>query len=226
MSKLFFILLFLITFSCFSQQRIGLEFFSRFDGLSVGTHYQKVIYSKFIVGAGLVWVTKRRGEIFQDKSETPIYTAIRSVDPSFDRSGEKYVVQGSRTTSKALMITLNTGFFHEFGAIHGVRINLNARIGISNNTGTYLYSGMINDSIIPIKHIKNHLVTGISPEIYHTLRQRQKLTFYYGVRFPVWFSLDKRNFNPAFRKEGFYGLEMELAIGVTYFIGKKKVEDD
>ncbi len=222
MSKLLFIVSLSFSFFGFSQQRVGLELFSHFDDLSVGTHYQKVIKSKFILGAGLIWINKRRGEAFQYEPGETLYTAIRSVPTSFDRYGEKYVVQTSRTASKAFMLTLNTGFFHEFGAVHGIRMNLNGRIGLANNKGTYSYSGVINDSIIPIKYTRNHLVTAVCPEIYHTLRQRQKLTFYYGVRFPIYFSLDKQNFDPIFRKEGFYGLEMELAIGITYFVGKNK----
>lgn len=223
MSKLLFIVLFLSSFSGFSQQRIGLELFSHFDDLSIGTHYQKVVYSKFIVGTGLIWINSRRGQNFQDESEkNAIYTAVRNIPVSFDRNGEKYLVRSYRTVSKALMLTINTGFFHEFGPVHGIRANLNARIGVANNRGTYTYVGMINDTVIPVRQIKNHLVTAVSPEIYHTLRQRQKLTFYYGLRFPVYFSLDKRNFNPISGTEGFYGLEMELVIGITYFVGKNK----
>lgn len=222
MKKLLFITFILTALSGFSQQRIGLEIFSHFDDLSLGTHFQKVIKSKFIVGGGLIWINKRRGEAFQYETGEALYTAVRSVPASVERYGEKYIVQTSRTTSKALMLTLNTGFFHEFGTVHGIRVNLNGRIGIAGNQGTYSYTGTISDSIVPIRYRKNHLVTGVCPEIYHTLRQRQKLTFYYGVRFPVYFSLDKKNFDPVFRKEGFYGLEMELAIGITYFVGKNK----
>ncbi|MNE28339.1 hypothetical protein D3C80_1217770 [compost metagenome] len=123
------------------------------------------------------------------------------------------------------MLTLNTGYFREFGSVHGVRVNLNGRVGGAQNSGSYAYKGMINDTIIPVHHQKNHLVAAISPEIYHTLRQRSKLTFYYGLRFPIYFSIDKRNFNPMFRKDGFYGLEMEIALGITYFIGKNKSPD-
>lgn len=222
MNKLLIILFLLFSNFCFSQQRIGLELFSHLDHLSLGTHYQKVIYSKFLVGTGLVWMKNRRGEAFQDKSPNGIHTAITETPESFDRNNEKYVVQGYRTVSKALMITLNTGFFHEFGSLHGIRANLNGRIGVAQNSGTYTYLGMINDTVIPVHHQKNHLVATISPEIYHTLRQKSKLTFYYGLRFPVYFSLDKKNFNPVFRKDGFYGLEMEVAVGITYFLGKIK----
>lgn len=225
MIRLPFILLLLSSFSCFSQQRIGLELFSHFDDLSVGTHYQKVVKSKFILGAGLIWINKRRGEAFQTEPGAALYTAVRSVPTSFDRYGEKYVVQTSRTVSKALMLTLNTGFFHEFDAVHGIRVNLNGRFGLAGNKGTYSYAGTLNDSIVPVGYSKNHLVTAVCPEIYHTLRQRQKLTFYYGVRFPIYFSLDKKNFDPVSRKEGFYGLEVELAIGITYFVGKNKREE-
>ncbi|MNU54891.1 hypothetical protein D3C71_439550 [compost metagenome] len=219
--------IFFLTFSIsgFSQQRVGLELFSHLDHLSIGTHYQKVIYSKFLVGAGLVWMKNRRGEAFQDKSPNGIHTAIIDIPESFDRNNEKYVVQGYRTISKALMLTLNTGYFHEFGSVHGIRVNLNGRIGVSQNSGTYTYLGMINDTVIPVHYQKNHLVTAISPEIYHTLRQRSKLTFYYGLRFPIYFSMDKKNFHPMFRKDGFYGPEMEVVVGITYFLGKTKESD-
>lgn len=221
MTKQLLIVFFLSTFSGFSQQRVGLEVFSHFEDLSIGTHFQKVVRSKFILGGGLIWINRRLGEAFSDETSAPLTTAIRNIPASFDRNGEKYVIEAYRTKSKALMITLNTGFFHEFGTIHGMRVNINGRIGVAENIGTYHYSGQINDTIIPVKYNRNHLVTAISPEIYHTLRQRQKLTFYYGLRFPIYFSLDKRNFDPAFRKDGFYGLEPEIAIGITYFVGKK-----
>jgi len=222
MSRLLFIVLLLFPISGFSQQRVGLEIFSHFDDLSLGTHFQKVVRSKFIIGGGFIWINKRRGEVFQYEPGETLHTAVRSVPTSFDRYGEKYIVQTSRTVSRSLMLTLNTGFFHEFGTVYGIRLNLNGRIGLANNKGTYSYTGTLNDSIVPIRYSKNHLVTGISPEIYHTLRQKQKLTFYYGLRFPVYFSLNKKNFDPVSRKEGFYGLEMEVAVGITYFVGKNK----
>jgi hypothetical protein len=222
MTKLLLIAFVLSAFSGFSQQRVGLEVFSHFDDLSLGTHFQKVIKPKFIVGGGFVWINRRLGEAFSEEKSAPLTTAIRNIPVSFDRNGEKYVVQGYRTKSKAFILTLNTGFFHELGTVHGIRVNVNGRIGVAENTGTYHYSGQINDTIIPIKYNRNHLVTAVCPEIYHTLRQRQKLTFYYGLRFPVYFSLDKRNFDPVFRKDGFYGLEPEIAIGITYFVGKNK----
>ncbi len=225
MNKLPVIFFLAFSISGFSQQRVGLELFSHFDHLSVGIHYQKVIYSKFLIGTGIVWMKNRRGEAFQDESSNGIHTALVKISESFDRNDEKYVVQGYRTVSKALMLTLNTGYFREFGSVHGVRVNLNGRVGGAQNSGSYAYKGMINDTIIPVHHQKNHLVAAISPEIYHTLRQRSKLTFYYGLRFPIYFSIDKRNFNPMFRKDGFYGLEMEIALGITYFIGKNKSPD-
>ncbi|MNJ84991.1 hypothetical protein D3C87_24550 [compost metagenome] len=225
MNKLPVIFFLAFSTSGFSQQRVGLELFSHFDHLSVGIHYQKVIYSKFLIGTGIVWMKNRRGEAFQDESSNGIHTALVKIPESFDRNDEKYVVQGYRTVSKALMLTLNTGYFREFGSVHGVRVNLNGRVGGAQNSGSYAYKGMINDTIIPVHHQKNHLVAAISPEIYHTLRQRSKLTFYYGLRFPIYFSIDKRNFNPMFRKDGFYGLEMEIALGITYFIGKNKSPD-
>jgi hypothetical protein len=222
MNKLLFIVLLLVSFSGLSQQRIGLELFSHLDDLSIGTHFQKVVKSKFILGGGLIWVTNRRGEAIEYEPGQVLHTGIRSVPVSFVRNNETYVVQTSRTASKALMLTLNTGFFHEFGALHGIRVNLNGRIGFARTKGTYSYYGQINDTVIPVRYSKNHLVAGVVPEIYHTLRQRKKLTFYYGLRFPFYFSLDKRNFNPIHRKEGFYGLEMEAVIGITYFVGKNK----
>ncbi|WP_294670003.1 hypothetical protein [uncultured Fluviicola sp.] len=221
MSKLPFIVSVFFSFLGFSQQRVGLELFSHLDDLSLGAHFQKVVKTKFILGGGFVWINRRLGEAFSEEQSSSLSTAIRSVPVSFDRNGEKYVVQGYRTKSKAFMLTLNTGFFHEFGTVHGIRVNLNGRIGVAENKGTYHYSGQINDTIVPVKYTRNHLVTAVSPEIYHTLRQRQKLTFYYGLRFPVYFSLDKRYFDPVYRKDGFYGFEPEIAIGITYFVGKK-----
>lgn len=225
MNKLPVIFFLLLSIPCFSQQRIGLELFSHLDHISLGTHYQKVIRSNFIVGGGLIWMKNRRGEAFQDRSSQGIHTAIVNVPESFDRNNEKYVVQGYRTVSKALMLTLNTGYFLEFGSVHGMRVNLNGRVGVAQSFGTYTYLGMINDTVIPVHYQRNHLVTAISPEIYHTLRQRSKLTFYYGLRFPFYFSLNKKNFYPVFRKDGFYGLEIEVAFGITYFLGKTKKDD-
>lgn len=221
MSKLLFIVSVFFSFLGFSQQRVGLELFSHLDDLSLGTHFQKVVKAKFILGGGFVWINRRLGEAFSEEQSSSISAAIRNIPVSFDRNGEKYVVQGYRTKSKAFMLTLNTGFFHEFGTVHGIRVNLNGRIGVAENKGTYHYSGQINDTIVSVKYTRNHLVTAVSPEIYHTLRQRQKLTFYYGLRFPVYFSLDKQHFDPVYRKDGFYGFEPEIAIGITYFVGKK-----
>jgi hypothetical protein len=221
MGKRLFIVSVFFSFLGFSQQRVGLELFSHLDDLSLGIHFQKVVKTKFILGGGCIWINRRLGEFFFDESSPPFTTAIRNIPASFDRNGEKYVVQGYRTTSKAMMLTLNTGFFHEFDIVHGIRVNVNARIGLAENTGTYQYLGLVNDTIIPLRYTRKHLVTAISPEIYHTLRQRKKLTFYYGLRFPVYFSLDKRHFDPVYRKDGFYGFEPEIAIGITYFVGKK-----
>jgi len=60
----------------------------------------------------------------------------------------------------------------------------------------------------------------VSPELYHTIRIGGRSTFYYGVRLPYYFSLHIDNFDPQVDKDLFYGLEPELAVGVTWQIGK------
>ncbi len=221
-----FIFLFFLAFSTslFSQQRIGIEIGTRFENLNFTVHYQKVYKEKFIWSAGIF--VGSYGSTYVEYKTSILYIGNRvdspydNVDHDFQDTSGNYHLITYDNTGRSIGVQLGLGYFHVFSVVHGIRFNLNAKIGYSGVETSAWYHSIINYGNVRMIKYNTHLTSCVSPELYHTIRIGGRSTFYYGVRLPYYFSLDKANFNPQVDKDLFYGLEPELASGVTWQIGK------
>jgi len=218
------VLLISFAFTTFSQQRIGFELGTRMTNLNFTFHYQKVFKTHFIWSGGVFGGTY--GQSFIDNDTSLIYTGARvhspysNVNADYSDTTGTYHLISYDANSRAIGIQLGLGYFHEFGVVHGIRFNANFKVGYASvETGSF-YRSLSNYTTIRRWQWNNHMIAAFSPELYHTIRIGGRTTFYYGIRLPYFFSIDRLNFDPKLDKDVFYNLEPDLCIGLTYQVGK------
>lgn len=220
-SNLFFCLLF-ISFIGNSQQRISLEFSSQIYNLSVGFNYQKVVRNHFLIGGGIFIGGKMYG--FTPLNLTEDQRLNRSPFVEFNQvrieDTASFELIDYSVDSRSVFITLNSGYFHNFGVVHGIRINSNLKLGYANANVLLGYRNILNGDHVLRHAVKRFVITAFSPEIYHTIRQSSKFTFYYGVKFPIYFHLDQLKYNPQFKSDVYNLCKPELVAGISYAFGR------
>ena len=209
----------------FGQQRIGFDLATKGNTLSATLTYNKVIKEKFLLSTGMFIGNFGSGfmdlNIQQFQSGQRYYTPISDFNANhLDTAGNSYRMFDYASFGSGTGIQLGLGFFHEFGDRHGVRFNLNNRIGWMNTRySIFYYSEELGKGVHLMKY-RSHFVGAISPEISHTIRLNGRVTLFYGFKFPYYYSIDKGKFNPRYTKDLFNEWEPELCIGLTYVIGK------
>lgn len=215
----------LLAFLSYGQQRIGFDFATKGTTLSATATYNKVIKQNFLLSAGMF--IGNFGSGFMDLTVNQFQNGQRLVSPisdfnlhETDEVGNSYTVFDYASKGSGYGIQMGLGYFHEFKSIHGIRFNLNNRIGwMSSRFTIFYYSEELEKGVHLIKY-RSHFIGAISPELSHTMRLTGRITFFYGFKFPFYYSLDKGKFNPSYSSDLFYRLEPELCIGLTYVIGK------
>jgi len=225
MRKIISICFLFLSFNMFAQQRIGIDLNTRGLNLNTSIHYQKVFKHNFLYSIGIFGGNFGESGINLTKEQFDagqrVYSPFDKLNqPFIDTINNSYTLMDYGTKGKGYGLQLGIGYFYEFSIIHGIRFNLNNRIAYMKNTqSTLYYSFTVNNGHTQIDHT-NHFVGAISPEIYHTIRLSGKTTFYYGFKFPYFYSIDKGKFNPKYTKDLFNAWEPELSIGLTYVVGK------
>lgn len=225
MMKKILIIITLIPLICFGQKRLGGDLSTKGNNLNVTLTYNHVFKSNFLLSAGLfggnygysgVDLTEAQYNLGR-RLATPFNTLNQ---PITDTSGNQYELFDYGTKGNGVGIQVGLGYFHEFTEIHGIRFNLNTRVGWMISNLSLAYYNQSIDERISLFSQQVHLSGAISPELSHTMRLTGKITFYYGLKFPYYFSLDRAKFNPINPKDLFYFWEPELSAGITYVIGK------
>jgi hypothetical protein len=215
----------LLAFFSYGQQRIGFDLGTKGNTLSATATYNKVLKKNFLLSAGIF--IGNYGLAFMDLNVQQFETGQRVYTPfsdfnsnHIDSSGISYTLfdYGSRGSGSG--VQFGFGFFHEFGVMHGIRFNLNNRIGWMNSRFNIFYYNEELEKGVHLMKYRSHFIGAITPEISHTMRMTGRITFFYGFKFPFYYSLDKGKFNPRYSSDLFYRLEPELCIGLTYVIGK------
>ncbi len=210
---------FIASFS-FSQQRMSAELSSRFEDLSLGLQFQKVVKPNVLLGAGFLVNGRYFGGGVND---------IDARDFPFSEIERKKVVNGveyeiygySSSSSKAFSAVLMSGYFHEFSIIHGLRLNLNFRCGLIQNEVFMLYKEVGNTGFLPKTNTIWHSYQAVSPEVYHTIRWTERWTIYYGVRLPVFLNFGK-DYHPKFKEDIYKRSVLEVALGLSFSLEKKE----
>lgn len=225
MKNHYFVLLLLFSnLTCFSQQRIGFELSSRVQDLSCGITFQKAMKKHFLLGTGLVINGTALGyKDFNEGEET--HNPYAFLPTTVLRDSSEYLIHSYDAKSGlAAGLQLMTGFFHEFNSYHGLRFNLNYRFSFVRTAVSGYYYSASNGGYAYERRNGWHSVQALSPEIYHTLRQSNKWTLYYGVRLPIYMSIFEKSYSPAYKSDMYTGVKLEVAVGLTRHIGKSGPE--
>lgn len=208
--------------SSISQQRIGFDLSTRMKDVNASITYHRVVYKNFILSGGFHF--GNYGKNFMDRflAEVPFET-LESPYPgrpnTIVESNETYKLHFYANKNHVLGLSIGIGAFKEFSVKHGLRFNLNSKFLFVY--GTYkLEYGRIERESIWQGGVQQHFVGAISPELVHTIRLSGRNTFYYGIKVPYYYSLDRSMFNPIYSKDRFNGWEPEITIGITRVIGK------
>lgn len=222
----FFLLLFLIfSFSSLAQKRIGIDVATKnITNLSFTAHFQKVVKKNYLISYGLFF--GNYGKSYSDNDINLIYNNFKIQspfstlnEPVTDTSGI-YQLLNYNITGKGYGVQFGAGYFHEFNVIHGIRANINMRFGFMGEEIFASYFQVTDSTYKNIRTTRGFLSGAVCPEIYHTIRRTGRITFYYGIKLPYYFTLNRNLFNPQNSNEILFGLEPEFCIGLTRIIGK------
>ncbi len=214
-------LLCLLSSVSYSQQRLGFEVSSRLEDLSFTTNFMKVVDDGFIVGAGLMIQGRYLG--YGEATNDQLHNPFSFVPDTIRENGNTYSLKDYGSHSgMAFCLQGLIGYFHEFSDFHGLRFNLSIRGGVAK-TEVYAKYHSFTDSKYNYKMYQGWTpYTAVCPEIYHTLRQSNKWTFYYGVRYPFYFNFEP--YTPHYSTDIYHDSRIEVAIGLTRSIGKCETE--
>lgn len=208
-----------------AQQRIGLDISTRnLNSLMFTFHYQSVFSGNWLYGIGFFSGSNGR-DIIQNNPErlysgTPIQSPFQNVNRPIQDSVTTYSILDYSLQVRSIGLQIGLGYFFEFGSTHGLRINLNSRLGLAQTRTVGYYRSIETLKETKAPYVNYHWVSSIGLEITHTIRLTGRFTFNYGVKLPYYLILDKRSFNPTDHKDLVYGFEPELSIGITRMIGK------
>ena len=218
------IMILLSSFLSFGQQRIGLDINTTGYSLNFTATYQKVIVNRFLLNAGVIGgllsQTSQSHQPLEIDNGLRVSSPFQSVNEPIIIDNSLYHLMNYSVSGRGLGLLAGVGYFHEFSVKHGIKFFMNGRIGISRSETLSHYHCPGNLRKPEDLLLTTHFFAAISPEINHTLRLSGRYTFSYGFKFPYHFLIDKNRFNTTNVKDGFFGLEPEFKLGLTYVIGK------
>jgi hypothetical protein len=209
--------------STFGQSRLEMQFSTHFTNARITGNWHQSLGQGLLFSVGVSsgssarnWIDHSSEEIQDGLRVQSPYTAMNA---PVDRNGNQYNLIDYGTKTRFVDLHGGLGYYHEFGAMHGIRANAYFILNyMSNDVSAYYYS-MASDSEFGETKVFNHFNAGAGLEVYHTIRLTGRTTFCYGFKVPYYFTLDKARFNPQNPKDSFYGFEPELSVGITYLIG-------
>ncbi len=216
------ILLLLFPLLTSAQQRISFDANTRLNTINFTARYMKVIKKPFFLTGGICFGLYGNGTNSYDSLDvvnSRNYSPYSKLDLTrVDTSGVYELVKYSGNT-RGIGIDLGIGAYHEFSVVHGIRFNLNHRFMFVTHIVSAYYKDWTAGNILIWRIEQAHVAGAIIPELYHTIRIGGRSTFYYGIKSPYYYSMDKANYNPKTTNDILFGFEPELAFGLTYQVG-------
>lgn len=222
------VLIFLIL-SCYSlqldaQKRIALDVNYRNANLSFSSTYHHVVKSNWLFSVGVFGGGKGKTLVVNSMDEfnsgNSLQSPWRQTNQPQIHDSVAYDLFDYDANSSSFGIHFGVGYFHSFGAIHGIRGHLFSQFGYGYNKVFAKYYAEELQLFVMQRLQENHFIAAITPEIYHTINLKSRFTLYYGCKLPYYFSIDKQSFNPQNKKDPFYRLRPELTLGITVLVGK------
>jgi hypothetical protein len=218
------LLTFVLGSQAVAQQRIGVDVTSRMQNLQLTVHYQSVIKNRLLYSCGVFFGGTGKSLVFNDTLQLyggrSIQSPFSQANASITDTSTSYSILDYSSKARLFGIQAGLGFYYELNVKHGLRFNLNGKIGIATSTVGGYYRSIENFKTVYKKSDHNHLFGAVSAEVFHTIRMSGRWTFSYGVKVPYYFSVDRARFNPIYQQDQLYGFEPELSIGFTRVIGK------
>jgi hypothetical protein len=210
--------------STWAQQRIGFDLNTSGSNLYANVSYQKVFADRFIVQSGLYGGFLAFSEEIHSENEISngliVRSPIESVNLDRMKNNNVYKLQSYILRGRGIGLSAGLGVFHEFSTKHGLKFFLNGRLGYSWTETRSKYFNPLDSYGIEEWLTTGHLITAVSPELYHTIRLGGRFTLLYGVKLPYHFRVARESYDPVNIKNIFYGLEPEFSLGLTYVVGK------
>lgn len=222
--SIIFIFLLLSATRISAQQRIGLDLNTSGSNLYANCSYQKVVANRFILQSGLYGGFLAFSEEIHSENEMKnglvVQSPIESVNADRVKDNQVYELQSYLLRGRGIGFHAGLGAFHEFSTKHGIKFFLNGRLGYSWTETRSKYFNPLDSYGIEEWLTTGHLITALSPELYHTIRLSGRFTLLYGVKLPYYFRVARESYDPVNIKNIYYGLEPELSLGLTYVVGK------
>ncbi len=219
-----------IPFIGFSQQRISLDASTRLQNLNLTFTYHRVIKKQFLVSVGIFSGSNGRAfsgfDTLQFDNGKYNQSPFSRINNSITDSARTYNLLSYETIGKSVGVAIGLGYFIPLGENHSLRANLNAKFGQAYaNIHAYYrlnpaHRGLLRNYTIA------HPIQSISAELYHGIRLSDRFACYYGVKIPYYYKLNQAKFNPLNLKDLYYSFEPELSIGLSYYIGKMKTNEE
>lgn len=207
-----------------SQSRIGFDLSTRFNSLNGTLSYHSVFNSNVVFSTGFFMGSAGRSIVINDSlnlyNSNGIVPPSRNVPDTYTDTVTTYSFLDYQMSGQVMGLQLGIGYFKEFPNHHGLRLNLYSKFGIGWSNIRSYYHSTINYNETVRQTVTQHYIASISPEIYHTIRTSERNTFYWGLKLPIYYLIDRHNYHPSAYKSLFYGCEPELTIGLTRAIGK------
>ncbi|MFT5858606.1 MAG: hypothetical protein ACI865_000694 [Flavobacteriaceae bacterium] len=218
-----FIIFILLSLNASSQKRIGLDVSSHLLNINTTLHYQQVLKNRLLWSFGIF--RGGMGKTITDGDTLNIYEGTNyspysSVNQPFVDSSGTHNLLGYSMRGKANGLQAGLGCFLPLGPKHGLRTNINFKVGYISTRVVARYKLTPSHNPVSLLSFNNHWFAGVSTEIYHTIRLIKRFTFYYGLKVPYYFSINKGRFNPLHKSDMLYGFEPEISLGLTRVIGK------
>jgi hypothetical protein len=207
-----------------AQQRIGVDFNSRLINGHLTVQYHRVIKGPFLftagIGGGFHGYSENVGSESQVRNGFYQKGYPYFPDTEVDEDGD-YLLRGTDTKGAGWTAAVGIGVFKEFANFHGFRFNINHTFSWMRSDTKAFYKDFDQIAITTSKYKDIwHPLGAISLELYHTLRVNGRFTFYWGVKLPYYYSLDKGRYNPKVDSELFHKFLPDLSIGFTRAVGK------
>jgi hypothetical protein len=221
------ILIFLITccfgFTALSQNRIGLDVSTRFQGANFTFNYHHLIKRNYLLSFGAYYGSNGNTSVIDSpqflEAGNRKYSPYAAVNADFiDNSGTRHLLS-YKTSGVSYGLALGLGAFYQFNLDNSIRANLFTKVGRAETRVKGKYYSIENVNRIENEHTVAHFVAAFSAEAFHVVQLNPKLAFYYGVKVPFYFSVDKSVFNPRTLNDLYYGFEPEFSAGLTFAFG-------
>lgn len=220
-----FLLLYLLMISFFAfNQRIGVDVSTRLENFNATLTYHQIIRSHFLVSAGIFMGGNGNAFAEIDTSAFDAGNRIRSpfpiINTYYDDSIGNYGLLGYQTVGSSRGFHLSFGYFKQFNTLHSIRFHLNSRWGMAQNTVRAYYRAtelLRTQKIITEQY---HGIGSLGLEAFHGIRMGTRISLYYGLKLPYFFTLNKTKFAPVRPGDLFFKVKPELSFGLTYYVGK------